>query len=132
MLFTKKFQIGIKLQYLVVVGGGKSYDHLIKLKSEYGGSLSWVLPYHGDWHILFLISFSIKLIIHCTQDLFNFHKIYGLFTLLIVYGKEIHLKTNMYSHLSKVLGNVKKTPYIINQNHIFFNKIIVKSFLDRL
>jgi hypothetical protein len=24
------------------------------------------LPYHGDWHILFLISFSIKLIIHCT------------------------------------------------------------------
>ena len=31
----------------------KSYDHLIKLKSEYGGSLSWVLPYPGDWHILF-------------------------------------------------------------------------------
>ena len=30
------------------------------------------------------------------------------FLLLIVYGKEIHLKTNMYSHLSKVLGNVKK------------------------
>jgi hypothetical protein len=41
----KKFQIGIKLQYQVVVGDRKSYDHLIKLKSEYGGSLSWVLPY---------------------------------------------------------------------------------------
>ena len=25
-----------------------------------------------------------------------------------------------YSHLSKVLENVKKNPYIINQNHIFF------------
>ena len=36
-----------------VVGDGKSYDHLIKLKSEYGGSLIWVLPYPGDWHILF-------------------------------------------------------------------------------
>jgi hypothetical protein len=24
------------------------------------------LPYPGDWHILFLISFSIKLKIHCT------------------------------------------------------------------
>ena len=35
---------------------------------------------------------------------------YVLFTLLIVYGKEIHLKTNMYSHLSKVLGNVKNIP----------------------
>jgi hypothetical protein len=69
-ILHKKFQIGIKLQYLVVVGDRKSYDHksinLIKLKSEYGGSLSWVLPYPGDWHILFLISFSIKLIIHCT------------------------------------------------------------------
>ena len=73
-ILHKKFQIGIKLQYQVVVGDRKSYDHLIKLKSEYGGSLSWVLPYHGYWHILFLISFSIKLIIHCTYDLFNFHK----------------------------------------------------------
>jgi hypothetical protein len=36
---SQKLQIGIKLQYLVVVGAGKSYDHLIKLKSEYGGSL---------------------------------------------------------------------------------------------
>jgi hypothetical protein len=54
-ILHKKFQIGIKLQYQVVVGDGKSYDHLIKLKSEYGGSLSWVLPYPGDWHMLFFI-----------------------------------------------------------------------------
>ena len=56
------------------------------------------------------------------------------FLLLIVYGKEIHLKTNMYSHLSKVLGNVKKYPYTVyNQaKPYFFKKIIVKSFLDRL
>ncbi|CAC5358523.1 unnamed protein product [Mytilus coruscus] len=31
-----RFQIGNKLQYLVVVGDGKSYDLLIKLKAEYG------------------------------------------------------------------------------------------------
>ncbi|CAC5360341.1 unnamed protein product [Mytilus coruscus] len=31
-----RFQIGNKLQYLDVVGDGKSYDHLIKLKAEYG------------------------------------------------------------------------------------------------
>ncbi|CAC5358535.1 unnamed protein product [Mytilus coruscus] len=47
-----RFQIGNKLQYLVVVGDGKSYDHLIKLKAEYGCVLDWVLPYPGDWHIL--------------------------------------------------------------------------------
>jgi hypothetical protein len=34
-------------------------------------------------------------------------------------------------YLLKVLVNAKKNPYIINQNHIFFQKIIVKSFLDR-
>jgi hypothetical protein len=50
-ILHKKFQIGIKLQYQVVVGDRKSYDHLTKLKSEYGGSLSWVLPYPGDGHI---------------------------------------------------------------------------------
>ena len=37
-ILHKKFQIGIKLQYLVVAGDKKSYDHLIKLKSEYGGA----------------------------------------------------------------------------------------------
>ncbi|CAC5358497.1 unnamed protein product [Mytilus coruscus] len=47
-----RFQIGNKLQYLVVVGDGKSCDHLIKLKAEYGCVLDWVLPYPGDWHIL--------------------------------------------------------------------------------
>lgn len=47
-----KFRIGKNLHYLVVVGDGKSYDHLIKLKTEYGDSLNWVLPYPGDWHIL--------------------------------------------------------------------------------
>ena len=44
----------------------KSYDHLIKLKSEYGGSLSWVLPFLETGTYFFLISFSIKLIIYCT------------------------------------------------------------------
>ncbi|CAC5409411.1 KRAB [Mytilus coruscus] len=47
-----KFQVGTKINYLVVVGDGKSYDILIKLKSEYGNTLDWVLPYLGDWHIL--------------------------------------------------------------------------------
>ena len=48
----------------------------------------------------------------------------------MVYGKEIHLKTNMYSHLSKVLGNVNENPNIINQNqnHIFFKKILLNDF----
>ena len=47
-----KFQVGVKSDYVVVVGDGKSYDHLVKLKNEYGDNLNWVLAYPGDWHIL--------------------------------------------------------------------------------
>jgi hypothetical protein len=46
------FQADVKLKNVIVVGDGKSYDHLIKLKAEYGESMSWLLPYPGDWHIL--------------------------------------------------------------------------------
>ncbi|CAC5377131.1 unnamed protein product [Mytilus coruscus] len=51
-ILHEKFQIGNQYDYAVVVGDGKSYDYLIKLKKEYGASLNWVLPYPGDWHIL--------------------------------------------------------------------------------
>ncbi|CAC5366291.1 unnamed protein product [Mytilus coruscus] len=51
-ILHEKFQIGSQCDYAVVVGDGKSYDYLIKLKKEYGACLNWVLPYPGDWHIL--------------------------------------------------------------------------------
>jgi hypothetical protein len=44
--------IGTLIKHLLVVGDGKTYDHLIKLKEQYGSALSWLLPYPGDWHIL--------------------------------------------------------------------------------
>ena len=47
-----KFQVGKSTDFVVIVGDGKSYDHLVKLKSEYGNNLDWVLPYPGDWHVL--------------------------------------------------------------------------------
>jgi hypothetical protein len=51
-ILHEKFQVGICTDFVLIVGDGKSYDHLIKLKSEYGSNLDWVLPYTGDWHIL--------------------------------------------------------------------------------
>ena len=51
-ILHEKFDVGHTCEYIVIVGDGKSYDHLIKLKTDYGSSLSWVLPYPGDWHIL--------------------------------------------------------------------------------
>lgn len=47
-----KLQVGTKLNFLGVVGDGKTYDHLHTLKIEYGADLNWLIPLPGDWHIL--------------------------------------------------------------------------------
>ncbi|CAC5419097.1 unnamed protein product [Mytilus coruscus] len=43
-ILNDKFQVGQLTNYVVVVGDGKSYDHLIKLKSEYGETWIGYLP----------------------------------------------------------------------------------------
>ncbi|PIK61676.1 hypothetical protein BSL78_01380 [Apostichopus japonicus] len=40
------------LEYLVVVGDGKTYAHLVKLKHEHSVELDWMIPFPGDWHVL--------------------------------------------------------------------------------
>ena len=34
----------------MVVGDCKTYEHLRKLKYEYGTDLEWLIPFPGDWH----------------------------------------------------------------------------------
>ncbi|XP_035680555.1 uncharacterized protein LOC118418656 isoform X2 [Branchiostoma floridae] len=46
------FNVGVDIEYLVVVGDAKTYDHLLKLKQEYGPALSWLIIFPGDWHTL--------------------------------------------------------------------------------
>ncbi|XP_065198289.1 uncharacterized protein LOC135829829 [Sycon ciliatum] len=48
----RTYDIGKSLMHLLVVGDGKTYDILLKLQEEYGQSLSWVVPFPGDWHTL--------------------------------------------------------------------------------
>ena len=48
----KAMQVGIKIKYLVVVGDGKTYDHLLALKEGYPEYFAWMLPYPGDFHIM--------------------------------------------------------------------------------
>ena len=47
-----KLQVGTKVNFLGVVGDGKTYFHLHTLKIEYGSDLNWLIPLPGDWHIL--------------------------------------------------------------------------------
>ena len=63
-ILYEQFQVGVFCDHVVVVGDGKSYDLVIKLKAEYGTALNWVLPYPGDWHILkifcpFLLNYTL-------------------------------------------------------------------------
>ena len=41
------------IRWLVVVGDAKTQDILQNLQHQYGGQLQWMLPFPGDWHILY-------------------------------------------------------------------------------
>ena len=48
---SEMFDVGKVLKYLVVVGDGKTYEYLRKLKHQYKPALNWMIPFPGDWHI---------------------------------------------------------------------------------
>ena len=48
----KTMGVGTKIRNLVVVGDGKTYDHLLALKHEYSTYFTWMLPFPGDFHIM--------------------------------------------------------------------------------
>ena len=50
-IFHEQFDVGHTCKYIVIVSDGKSYDRLIKLKTEYGSNLTRDLPYAGNWRI---------------------------------------------------------------------------------
>ncbi len=49
----KTFVVELGQKWLLVVGAAKVFVLLQQIKSEYGSHLSWLLPFPGDWHILF-------------------------------------------------------------------------------
>ena len=40
-------------QHLIVAGDAKTYLRLKELKQHYGNEMDWLLPFIGDWHILY-------------------------------------------------------------------------------
>lgn len=40
-------------KWLIAVGDAKTFDLLQTIRSEYGSHVKWLLPFPGDWHILF-------------------------------------------------------------------------------
>lgn len=51
-ILHKKHNVGKSIKFLVVAGDGKTYEHLLEAKRQYGETLDWLLPYLGEWHLL--------------------------------------------------------------------------------
>ena len=47
------FVLQLKQRWVLVVGDAKTYDLLQSVCVEYGHHLKWLLPFPGDWHVLF-------------------------------------------------------------------------------
>ena len=48
-----KFIVELGFRWLIVVGDAKTYDILQSLRRQYGSQMQWLLPFPGDWHILY-------------------------------------------------------------------------------
>ena len=52
-MLYKEYIVTTGAAHLVVAGDAKTYLRLKELKQEYGDELKWLLPFIGDWHVLF-------------------------------------------------------------------------------
>ena len=46
------FKVSKHVNHLFVVGDLKTYEYVMKAKSDQGKAMDWVIPYIGDWHVL--------------------------------------------------------------------------------
>ena len=53
IVYVEIFIIEHKQKWLLVVRDAKTFDILQSMRKEYGHHLQWMLPFPGDWHILF-------------------------------------------------------------------------------
>ena len=52
-MLYKEYIVTTGAEHLVVAGDAKTYLRLKELKQEYGDELKWLLPFIGDWHVLY-------------------------------------------------------------------------------
>ena len=73
----EKHGVGKYVDFLVVAGDGKTFDHLINLKREYGEEFQWMLPCLGELHLLKNVQvpiFKVYLDGDLSQLLWLYHK----------------------------------------------------------
>ena len=51
-MLHKELDVSNTVQYLVVAGDYKTYNHIQTVKQTYAKQLPWVTPFPGDFHTL--------------------------------------------------------------------------------
>ena len=97
------FIVGLEFHWLIVVGDAKTYI-LQSLRRQYGSQLNWLLPFPGDWHILY-----------------NYQKV-----LLKVYGDTGLLQlAKVAGHRAETLTSLAQTSHFKRTHHFILQSFEV-------
>ena len=95
----KTFIVELGFRWLIVVGDAKTYDILQTLRHQYGSQMKWLLPFPGDWHILY-----------------NYQKV-----LLKIYGEAGLLQlAKVGGHRAETLKSLAQASHFKRTHHFIF------------
>ena len=107
------FIVGLGFRWLIVVGDAKTSDILLSLRQQYGSQLNWLLPFPGDWHILY-----------------NYQKL-----LLKVYGDAWPQLAKVAGHRAETLTSLahashfKRTDHFILQSFEVMHRYFIRMYI---
>ena len=104
-------------RWLIVVGDAKTYDILQSLRRQYGSQMQWLLPFPGDWHILY----------NYQKVLLKIYGEAGLLQLARVAGHRAETLTSLAA-----ASHFKRTHHFILQSFEALYRLFLRKYLTYL
>ena len=104
-------------RWLIVVGDAKTYDILQSLRRQYGSQMQWLLPFPGDWHILY----------NYQKVLLKIYGEAGLLQLARVTGHRAETLTSLAA-----ASHFKRTHHFILQSFEALYRLFLRKYLTYL
>ncbi len=82
-------------KYILVVGEAKTYNLLQEIRYEYKSQLKWLIPFPGDWHVLYIYNYQ--------KALMKPYAVAGFASLGKVSGHRAETLTSLHLHASNFL-----------------------------
>ena len=109
------FILNLGFRWLIVVGDAKTYDILQSLRRQYGSEMQWLLPFPGDWHILY----------NYQKVLLKIYGEAGLLQLARVGGHRAETLTSL-----ALASHFKRTHHFILQSFEALYRLFLRKYLD--